>query len=268
MGAAARRVPARDGGRVLSRAGRIRAVVLTAAVLLLEAACRFGLIDPLSLVPPSEMAWRAAAILASGDYTADILTTLGTVMLATVLSITGGFLLGLLLWAVPRLHRAADPFLASYYAVPSFIFYPLFIVMLGLNRWPLVAIAFVFAFVAMAIATVDGFRSVRPILRRAAISMRLSRADTIRLVILPAAGPYFFTGMKLAIAYAFVGVVAGEFILAGAGLGYRIAFAYQSFETGTMYGLMLILLACVTAINGTLWAVEGRLQARMLPHAG
>lgn len=252
----------------MNRAGRTRVVVLVAAAVLLEAACRFGLIDRFSLVPPSEMAWRAVTILASGQYTRDILITFGTVAVAAVLSVVGGFLFGLLLWTLPRLHRAADPFLASYYAVPSFIFYPLFIVMFGLNRWPLVAIAFVFAFVAMAIATVDGFRSVRPILRRTAISLRLSRVDTIRLIILPAARPYFFTGIKLAIAYAFIGVVAGEFILAGAGLGYRIAFAYQSFETATMYGLMLILLVCVIAINAVLWTLEARMRARMLPHAG
>lgn len=249
----------------MSRVGRIRLVVVIAAVALLEAACRLGVIDRFSLVPPSEMAVSAVQILRAGTYTADIVTTFATVAGAALLSVVGGFAFGVVLFSFPRFHRAAAPFLASYYAVPSFIFYPLFIVMLGLNRWPLVAVAFVFAFVAMAIATVDGFLSVRPILRRAALSMQLSRVDTIRLVVLPAAGPYFFTGVKLAVAYAFIGVVAGEFILSGAGLGYRIAFAYQSFETGTMYGLMLILLVSVVVINSALWAMERRLQARVLP---
>ena len=230
----------------------------------LEAACRLGLIDRLSLVPPSEMAASATQILWSGEYTIDILTTFATVAGAAFLSVVGGFALGVVLFGFPRLHRAANPFLASYYAVPSFIFYPLFIVLFGLNRWPLIAVAFVFAFVAMAIATVDGFASVRPILRRTASSLRLSRTDTIRLIVLPSARPYLFTGIKLAIAYAFIGVVAGEFILSGAGLGYRIAFAYQSFETETMYGLMLILLVSVVLINSAFWAVERRAQARIV----
>ena len=147
--------------------------------------------------------------------------------------------------------------------MPSFIFYPLFIVMFGLNRWPLVAVAFIFSFVAMAIATADGFHSVRPILRRAARSMRLSQFDTIRTVMLPAAAPYFFTGVKLAVAYAFIGVIAGEFIQSGTGLGYRIAFAYQSFETATMYGLMLILVVGVVLVNSGLWAIERRMRARV-----
>ncbi len=247
----------------MSQAGVIRLAVLLAAVAALEAACRLGFIEPFSVVPPSAMLVSAAEILFSGEYTADILITLGTVAVAAVLSIIGGFILGVVLFLVPRLKRAADPFLASYYAVPSFIFYPLFIVMFGLNRWPLVAVAFVFSFVAMAIATADGFLSVRPILRRAAQSMRLSRAATVRLVLLPAATPYLFTGVKLAIAYAFIGVVAGEFIQAGSGLGFRIAFAYQSFETSTMYGLLVILLICVTVVNMALRARERHLYARL-----
>jgi NitT/TauT family transport system permease protein len=247
----------------VTQAGRIRAAVIASALGSLEAACRLGLIDPFSLIPPSAMVGAAVQILVSGVYTRDILITLATVAGAALLSVVAGFALGLLLFTFPRFKRAADPFLASYYAVPSFIFYPLFIVMFGLNRWPLVAVAFVFAFVAMAIATVDGFLSVRPILHRAARSMHLSREQTIRLVILPAATPYLFTGVKLAIVYAFIGVVAGEFILSGPGLGFRIAFAYQSFETATMYGLMLILLASVVTINMVLWSRERRLHARI-----
>jgi len=247
----------------VTRAGLIRTAVIAGALGLLEAACRIGLIDRFSLIPPSAMVASAARIIVSGTYTRDILTTLATVAGAAVLSIAGGFALGFLLFAFPRLNRAADPFLASYYAVPSLIFYPLFIVMFGLNRWPLVAVAFVFAFVAMAIATLDGFLSVRPIFHRAARSMHLSRAQTIWLVNLPAASPNLFTGVKLAVVYAFIGVVAGEFILSGSGLGYRIAFAYQSFETATMYALMLILLTCVVTINMVLWSRERRLHARV-----
>jgi len=247
----------------MSTAGTIRIVVLLTAVAGLEAACRSGLIAPFSIVPPSAMLVSAFRILASGEYTADILATLGTVALAAVLSIAVGFAFGVILYLFPRLKRAADPFLASYYAVPSFIFYPLFIVMFGLNRWPLVAVAFIFSCVAMTIATIDGFLNVRPILRKVAQSMHLSRSQMIRLILLPAALPYLFTGIKLAIAYAFIGVIAGEFIQAGSGLGYRIAFAYESFQTGTMYGLLLILLTCVVSVNTVLGVRERRLYERL-----
>ena len=53
---------------------------------------------------------------------------------------------------------------------------------------------------------------------------------------MPAALPRLFTGFKLALSYALIGVIAGEFILSGTGLGYAISFAYQSFDNRAMYG--------------------------------
>ena len=77
-----------------------------------------------------------------------------------------------------------------------------------------------------------------------------------------AAAPYLFTGVKLAVAYAFIGVIAGEFILAPRGIGYSIAFAYDNFDNRQMYALMLFILVLVTLINTALQICEGRLMAR------
>ena len=76
---------------------------------------------------------------------------------------------------------------------------------------------------------------------------RLGHADStslrqLILLRLPAAAPHLVTGIKLAVAYSVIGIVAGEFILATAGIGKRIAFAYDNFDNRTMYGLLLLLL--------------------------
>ena len=67
--------------------------------------------------------------------------------------------------------------------------------------------------------------------------------------------------MKFAVAYSFIGVIAGEFVQAGAGMGHAIAFAYNSFDNLTMYGLMILLFGLVGTINMTLWSWERRLYA-------
>ena len=176
--------------------------------------------------------------------------------LAATLAVVGGFGLGYGLFRLPRLRRALDPLLASYYAVPTFIFYPLFIVLFGLNRLPLVAIGFVFAVVAMAINTLTGFERVPTVLRRTARALRLSEPATLVQVTMPACAPYLLTGAKLVIAYSFIGVIAGEFVLSGAGIGHEIAFAYNNFDNPTMYGLMLLLIGFVSALNMLLFAWE------------
>ena len=246
----------------MTRAGSIRLAVLAGAVALLEAACRLGLVSRHAVIPPSEMvrgAWRA---LGADDVRRDVVLTLSTVVQSFALAIVVGFALGVALHRLPRLRRALDPFLASYYAVPTFVFYPVFIVLFGLNRWPLVAIGFVFAVVAVAINTLDGLSRVPRAFMRTARVMKLSGAQTLARIVLPAAAPWLFTGTKFAVAYSFIGVIAGEFVQAGAGMGHAIAFAYNSFDNPTMYGLMILLFGIVGTLNMTLWSFERRLYAR------
>ena len=246
----------------MTLAGWLRTLAVGAAIGILEIACRARWIDAVTLIPPSQMAVGAWNTLASAEYRADMTWTLQNVFMAFALALAGGFGLGWLLHRLPRLRRAADPLLASYYAVPVFMFYPLFIVLFGLNRWPLVAIGFVFAIVAMAMNTLNAFERVPGVLRKTARLYRLSRSQEIFLVTLPACAPYVFTGVKLALVYSFIAVIAGEFILAGKGFGFQIAYAYNSFDNATMYGMMLLLLMLVGGINGVLYAWERRLYLR------
>jgi NitT/TauT family transport system permease protein len=78
----------------------------------------------------------------------------------------------------------------------------------------------------------------------------------VALVIIPAIAPSLLTGIKLALAYAFIGILAGEFILASAGIGHAIAFAYDAFDNRTMYGLIAFTLILVTLMNMGLTACE------------
>lgn len=244
------------------RVAILRAAVVLFAVLLLEAASRLGWINQVSFIPPSRMAASAWHILVSGAYKADILLTLSAAGLAVILAITFGFLFGVLLFKLPRLRRVLDPLLLSYYAVPIFVLYPMLIVLFGLNRWPLVALGFLFAVVAMAVNTLNGLERVPAVLLRTARMLRLGRAQEVRLITLPASLPFVFTGIKLAIVYSFIAVIGGEFVLSGAGFGYQIAYAYNNFDNPTMYGLMLLLLLFVGTLNLLLHAMEQRLYQR------
>lgn len=240
----------------------LRAAVVAFAVLLLEVASRLGWIDPVSFIPPSKMAVSAFEILRAGTYDADIVLTLYAAGLAVLLSVVFGFLFGVLLFKAPRLRRVLDPLLLSYYAVPIFVLYPMLIVLFGLNRWPLVALGFLFAVVAMAVNTLNGLERVPPVLLRTAQMLRMGRVREVVLITLPASLPFVFTGVKLSIVYSFIAVIGGEFVLSGAGFGYQIAFAYNNFDNPTMYGLMLLLLLFVGTLNLLLHTAEQRLYQR------
>lgn len=246
----------------MNRVTLVRLGVIATGVLVIEALCRFGVINRLTLLPPSEMLMYLLNLLVSGEINEAIVRTFSNVAIAFVMSVVFGFVVGVVIHALPRLRRACDPLLASYYSIPVFVFYPLFVALLGLNRWPLIMIGFVFAITAMVIATLNGLDRVPPVLLKLARVHRMSRSAEIIRIILPAAAPNLFTGGKLALAYSFIGILAGEFILSGGGLGYAIAYAYDAFDNRTMYALMLFVLIVVTAVNSLLYIWEQRLLRR------
>jgi NitT/TauT family transport system permease protein len=200
--------------------------------------------------------------LGSGGATDDILYTARNVAAAIFLSIALGFLAGAAIHALPRVRSVLDPLLASYYAVPIFVFYPLLIVLFGINEIPLIIIGAMFGVVAMIVNTLTGLDRVPRALRKSARLLRLGTVQELFLVSIPAAGPHFVTGVKFSIIYAVIAVIAGEFILSARGIGFRVAFAYNSFDGPTMYALLLLLLGSVTVVTLSLHSFEKRLHRR------
>jgi len=237
--------------------------VVAGLVLALQIACRSGLLAHTVIIPPTEMAASLWSILRSGRFAPAIALTLGNVAIASVISIVAGFALGVGIHASRFLRRGVEPYLASYYAVPTFILYPVFIVLLGVGSAAIIAIAVVLAVVAMITATLAGIDGIPPVFGRTARALRLSPWQMALCVQLPAAGPALFTGARLAVAYAFIGVIASEFVLSGNGLGYEIAFAYNDFDNPTMYGLMLLVVLAVSAVNLALEWLDRRLTAHL-----
>jgi len=240
----------------------VRIALLAGLVALLEALCRLGVIDPLSILPPSEMLGAMIERVASGDLDEGMVQTFSTIAIAYVLAVVLGTAAGALLQKLPRLRAVVDPLLASYYSVPTFIFYPLLVALFALGKTPLVILGMMSATPAVIISTLAGLDGVPPVLLKLARAQRLGRWHTLWWIVLPQALPRLFSGFKLALSYALIGVIAGEFLLSGTGLGYAISFAYQSFDSQAMYGAMLFVLLVAIAANGMLTTWESRIARR------
>jgi NitT/TauT family transport system permease protein len=246
----------------MSRVGWIRLAVIAFAIGLLEVSCRTGLINHRVVIPPSEMADALVRLLISGQANGEITRTFGIVIVAVVISIVFGFALGVAIHALPRVRQALDPFFATYYAVPIFIFYPVMIVLFGLSSIPIVVMGVATAIVAMIIATLNGLDRIPRVLTKVARVHRMGVVATALRLKLPAAAPHLFTGVKLAVSYGFIGVIASEFILAPAGLGRVISDAYSDFNNPRMYALMLLLIIVATVVNMVLHVFDQRWAER------
>ena len=246
----------------MTQAGWLRLFVIVGAIGFIEAACRFGLIPSITMIPPSRMVIALIDLLSSGKFTIDITVTLSNVSIAIVLAMVVGVLVGTALHSVPPLRQILDPLFATYYAVPMYAFYPLLIVVLGLGDLPQIAIGFLLAVMAVIINTLNGLDRVPNVLLKAARVYRLGGLKTALQIRLPHAAPYIFTGFKLAVAYSFIGVIGAEFITSSRGIGYEISFAYNNFDNPLMYAFILLVLVVVITVNMSLHTWEKRLLAR------
>jgi NitT/TauT family transport system permease protein len=242
--------------------GRVRFALALALVLLLEALCRFGVIDRFAMIPPSEILWHLGRILAGGTMWPAIAKTLTNVAIACVSAVAAGVILGTLIHRWRALRETLDPLFAAYYAIPVYAFYPLFIVIFGLGDVPQVLIGFMLGLVAVIVNTLNGLDRVPRALMKTAHILRLGPLATALQIALPFAAPYIFTGVKLAVAYSFIGVIGAELIMSRTGLGYEIGFAYNNFDNAVMYPLIVLVLAIAATVNTAFFLWEKKLLAR------
>jgi NitT/TauT family transport system permease protein len=246
----------------VSRPGWLRLAIVAGAGILLEILTRANVIPRLVVIPPSEMLASAWQIVASGAIKSDIYFSLENIAAAIALSVAGGFLTGLAIDSAPLLRATLEPFLTSYSAVPPIVFYPMLIVIFGLNRAPQILIAVMFGLVPMAINTINGLHRIRPVFLKVGRVHRVSRVASAFRIQLPAAAPYLFVGMTLAVSYSVIGVISTEFILSSTGIGHQISFAYDNYDNRAMYGLIVLLLGIATLVNATLRRYSERLLER------
>jgi NitT/TauT family transport system permease protein len=227
-------------------------VVVIAFVALLEFLCLAGVIDRVTMPPPHIIVRDFVRMIAHGEYFSDIAVTMTNVIIAFVSAFVIGVLTGTVLHGYRTARDVLDPLFATYYAIPIFAFYPLFIVIFGLGDGPQLLIGFLLGVVAVIVTMLNGLDRVPNVLKKTARINRLSPLQTALQVTLPFCAPYLLTAAKLALAYAFIGVIGSEFILARTGMGYEIGFAYTNFDNATMYPLILLILLLSILANGLL----------------
>ena len=242
------------------RIALLRMAIVIGLLLLLQLACAQRWIKPQVMVSPLTMFTALWQLLSQGVITADLFATVRSVLQALFLAVVLGLTGGAMMFRFPRLRAVLQPVVSSWYAVPVFAFYPMLIAFLGLSQRPVVAIGVLFAVAAMMINTLNGLDRVPTSLLKSARLMQLSRVNLIFRILLPAALPSLMTGFKLAATYAFIGVIAAEFILSTNGLGHAIAYAYNDFDMRTMYALMLLVLLLSGAVQLILLRMERRLM--------
>jgi NitT/TauT family transport system permease protein len=232
-----------DRARALQRREHplARVLGLLGLLLLWEALTRTGWIPALFLPSPLGVLAAGLEMLRSGELLAHLATSLQRILLGFGLGALGGVAVGLAVGVFGLAEAIGNPLIAATFPIPKIALLPLLILWLGIGEASKVAVITLGVFFPMAINTYAGVRHADPQLVRAAVSFGAGRWSVIRKVMLPAALPMIFAGLKLGAGTSLLLLVAAEMIAADAGIGFLILNAQNLMETTTlMVGIVLL----------------------------
>jgi NitT/TauT family transport system permease protein len=231
---------------------RLREAALALAIPAVLALVWHGLTAgrPYSLIPPPAEVWTALVDLAVGGinddaFSATLLTHLG----ASLSRVYGGFALavlfalplGLLIGRVPLMRQLLDPTFQILRPVPVTAWLPLAMILFGLGPRSAYFLVFLGAFYPILVNTIFGVRSVEPRLFEAASMLGCRGSAQFARVVLPAALPSIFTGLRLGLGFAWVVIVVGEMTGVQTGLGAIIMEARQLSRTEIVICGMIVI---------------------------
>jgi ABC-type nitrate/sulfonate/bicarbonate transport system permease component len=216
---------------------------------------------------PSEILHRAATLWLSGppqrlflsdSVFQDVIPSLFRLLGGWALAVLIGVPLGILIGRSRNLWDLVNPVLQFLRAIPGPALIPIFIILLGTEstmRVTLIAFGSVWP---ILLNTIEGTRTVDPVQLDTVQAFRIPRHARLWRIVLPAALPKIFAGMRVSLALAIILMVVSELVASTNGIGYRIQNAQIMFLLTDMWcGIVLLALIGYT-LNWLFLKFEGR----------
>jgi sulfonate transport system permease protein len=250
--------------RQAGKSGRLTSILLgvlvpLALLLVWGGLSRLNLL-PQQILPPPNAVWAALqGAWEDGSLPQDILVSLGRVVKGFAAGSAAGVVVGVGFGLSPALRRSVEPLFLGLAQVPVLAWLPILILLAGLGDAPkIIAIAWA-AFVPVVLNTAQGIRDVPPTLLELGRVIVLKPRAMLSTIILPAAVPQIFTGLREGLANGWQTLVAVELVGSFSGLGYMMAYARQLFQLDVVLAAVVVVGAIGFTLHLLLAAVERRL---------
>lgn len=233
--------PSSDEERIRDRTWWYGPVAVAAALAFWEVGVRVGNVPEIILPRPSIVVVALYDLFARKQLLYDLGLTLYRIFAGFFLAAILGIGLGLLMGMSRRIYAVADIFVAALYPVPKIALLPLLVIWLGTGNTFQVALSALGCIFPILINTIIGVRQCDEGLILAARDLGATKVQIQRKVVLPAAIPAIFGGLRLALGISIILVVAAEMQTARYGLGAKLQLAGQVLETGQVFAILLLL---------------------------
>lgn len=220
--------------------------LLLTLFVLWEVAARVGLIDAFLVSQPSRIVSTLLNTSQNGLF-----RHVGVTLYETLTGFSLGVLLGLsisiLCWWSPFVSRVAEPYLVVLNSLPKIALGPVIILIAGAGTKAIIVMALAISLIVTVLEMLSGFHSTDTENIKMAQTFGAVRRQILIKIVLPANLPTLFNSLKINIGLSLVGVIAGEFLVSKAGLGYLIVYGGQVFQMDLVMASVLIL-AVVAAL--------------------
>ena len=245
----------------------IRTIQISVVIILLamwEILANIGVIDSFIMSQPSRM---VKTLLNLGEN--GLLTHLGVTCMETLIGFLLGTVLGVglavLLWWSKTLSRICEPFWVVLNALPKIALGPVFIVWVGAGMQAIIVMALAISLIVTVLEMLNGFLSTDEEMVTMVRTFGADRRQVFTKVVMPSNLHTLFNSMKVNIGLSLVGVIAGEFLVSKAGLGYLIVYGGQVFKLDLVM-TSVVILAVVAALLYQSVVITERVITRKMSH--
>ncbi|WP_181350700.1 ABC transporter permease [Thalassobacillus sp. CUG 92003] len=200
-----------------------------------------GVFPDVAFPSPSQVVEALYTGFADGEFVHALLASFKHLIIGLTLAILIGTLLGVLLGKSKQANDIAGMYLVSLQSIPSIVWVPLAILIFGFNELSVIFVVILGGTFVMALNVRTAIHSVPPTFIRAARTMGAHGMNLFFKVEVPASLPYFVSGLRLAWAFSWRALMAGELLSNGPGLGYSLRYAMDYALMETVIGIIIII---------------------------
>jgi ABC-type nitrate/sulfonate/bicarbonate transport system permease component len=233
-------------------------IFIALVLVVLEYSTRAGVINRALFPPPSVVASKFWELLIEGTLLRPLGATLALFAAGFALAVISGVLLGLAMGTSRTIYHLLDPLIEGIRPMPKAALVPVLMLFLGFGAPMQITAVALASFFPVLINTMQGVLGTDPVLTATGRTFGLSRTAITFKIILPAAMPYIFTGMRVAVGLALLMTILTEMLAGSGGLGYLVLENQRSFRIRDMYAWLVILAAIGLLINVAMARAERR----------
>lgn len=199
------------------------------------------LLNPMLIPPPVEVALKILEMLATAELPFHVGASLRRVLGGYLIGAVSGVVIGMAIGLSRMVEDLLEPPLQFVRNITPVAIVPFAIHAFGLEEASKYFVIWYATLVPVVFNTAAGVAATPPIRVRAAMCLGAKRRDIVFRIVLPSAWPFVMTGLRVALGFSFMGVVAAEMVAADTGVGFLIMQSRNMLLPGQMFtGLAML----------------------------